>query len=182
MKTLIINGSPRKKGDTAFLLSELKKHIDHEVLEISAYYNNIKPCNDCRACTKQKGCIIDDDMRLIYADDFDNVVVASALHMSNLTPPLVGLASRFQVHYCAKKFLKDAFRPKEKKAALILVGGGDGGPADAIKLSQFIFKQLNAREFEKNMVFSLKTDKIPASEDKEAIKRVKEIALRLNGN
>ena len=142
MKTLIINGSPRKTGDTAFLLSEFKKHINHEIIEISAYYNNINPCNDCRFCMKKKGCNVNDDMQLIYADNFDNVIFASPLYMSNLTPPLIGLASRFQAYFCAKHFLNDEFQLRKKKAALILVGGGDGGPAEAIKLSQWIFKKL----------------------------------------
>ena len=180
MKTLIINGSPRKTGDTAFLLSELKKHINHEIIEVSAYYDNISPCIDCRACAKEKGCKIDDKMWLIYADNFDNVVIASPLYMSNLTPPLIGLASRFQAYYCAKWFLKDEFHLKRKKAALIIVGGGDGGPSEAIRLSQWIFKKLNADGFEKNMAFSLKTDDIPSKDDKEAIIKVKEIALYLN--
>ena len=181
MKTLIINGSPRKNGDTAFLLSKFKERINHDIIEISAYYNKIKPCEDCRACNKKKGCVIDDDMRLIYADDFDNVIIASPIYMSNLTPPLIGLASRFQAYYCAKRFLKDEFCLKDKKAALLLVGGGDGGPAEAIRLSHWIFKKLNAGGFEKNIVLSLKTDNVPASEDKEAVKKVKELALFFNG-
>jgi len=180
MKTLIINGSPRKTGDTAFLISEFKKHINHEIIEIFAYYDNIKPCIDCRVCAKEKGCKIYDDMQLIYADDFDNVVIASPLYISNLTPPLIGLASRFQAYYCAKRFLKDEFQLKKKKAALILVGGGDGNPAEAMKLSQWIFKKLNAYGFEKRIVFSLNTDEIPANKDKEAIKSLQEIALNLN--
>ena len=182
MKTLIINGSPRKNGDTVFLLSKLREHINHDIVEVSAYYNNIKPCDDCRACKKKKGCVIDDDMQVIYGDDFDNVIIASPLYMSNLTPPLIGLASRFQAYYCAKRFIKDEFHLKDKKAALLLVGGGDGGPAEAIKLSQWIFKKLNANGFEKNIVLSLKTDDISTSEDKEAIKKVKEIALYFNGD
>ena len=179
VKTLIINGSPRKDGDTAVLISEFKKKIAHETVEISAYRADIEPCNDCRACRNKKGCKIKDEMQLIYADDFDNVIIASPLYMSNLTSPLVGLASRLQAYYCAKRFLKDEFHLKEKKAALILVGGGDGGPAEAIRLSQWLFKKLNAYGFEKNMVFSLKTDEIPAREDTEAIKRVQEIAVNL---
>lgn len=180
MKTLILNGSPRKTGDTAFLLSELKRCLEHEVVKISAYYDNITPCVDCRACTREKGCKIQHDMKMIYTDDFDNVVIASPLYMSNLTPPLLGLASRFQAYYCAKRFLNDAFLLRKKKAALILAGGGDGGPAEAIRISQWIFKNLNAIGFEKNMVFTLKTDTIPARMDADAIKRVKEIASALN--
>jgi multimeric flavodoxin WrbA len=180
MKTLILNGSPRKKGDTAFLLSKLREYIDHEIIEISAYYNNIKPCIDCRACKKDKGCIIKDDMQVIYDDDFDNVIIASPLYISNLTPPLFGLASRFQAYFCAKHFLKDEFCIKEKKAALVLVGGGDGGPNPAMDLSKWIFKRLNATGFEKYIALSLKTDEIPASEDIEAIRKVQEIAVYFN--
>lgn len=65
MKTLIINGSPRKNGDTAFLLSKLKEYIKHEIVEVRAYYDNIAPCIDCRACTKEKGCKINDGMKLL---------------------------------------------------------------------------------------------------------------------
>lgn len=179
MKTLIINGSPRKAGDTAALVSELKKHINHEIIEISAYYNKISPCIDCRACTKEKGCKIDDDMQLIYADDFDNVVIASPIYISNLTPPIISLASRLQAYYCAKRFLKDEFRLKEKKAALILVGGGDGSITDTLRLSKWIFSMLNAVEYEKNTVLSLKTDNIPAGEDLDAVTAIRKIACKL---
>ena len=100
--------------------------------------------------------------------------------MSNLTPPLIGLASRFQAYYCAKRFLKKPFRLKKKKAALILVGGGDGSPAEAIKLSQWIFKNLNAGSYEKNIIFSLKTDTVPSSKDNDAIRKAKEVAYYFN--
>jgi multimeric flavodoxin WrbA len=123
LKTLIINGSPRKNGDTAALISEFKKHITGEVTEISAYYDKIKPCIDCRYCWKQKGCVIKDDMAKIYDDDFDTVVIASPVYMSTLPGPLVSLASRFQSHYAAKRFLKDKIDVKSKNAVLLLTGG-----------------------------------------------------------
>ena len=181
MKTLILNGSPRKNGDTAFLLSILKKHIDHEVIEISAYCDDISPCVDCRACQRKKGCVKNDKMRLIYADDFDNIVIASPVYMSNLTPPLLGIASRLQAYYSAKRFLKDEFVIKEKKAALILTGGGDWGPKVALDSSRFIFKSLNAAGYEEHTALSLKTDNIPASEDGAAISKGEEIAQYFNG-
>jgi multimeric flavodoxin WrbA len=181
MKTLILNGSPRKNGDTSFLLSILKEELNHEVAEISAYFDGIKPCVDCRACQKSKGCAIDDKMRLIYDDDFDNVVIASPIYISNLTPPLFDIASRFQAYYCAKRFLKDGFAPKKKKAAMILVGGGDGSALEAIRLSNWIFKNLNASGHEEHTAVSLKTDSIPAHKDAEAIEKVKAIARYFNG-
>ncbi len=180
MKTLIINGSPRSRGDTAFLLGELKKHLRGEIVEIRAYDGTIRPCVDCRACKAQKGCVINDDMALIYKGDFDNVVIASPLYMSNLTAPLMGIASRFQAFYCAKRFLKDEFIFSEKKAALILVGGGDGGPEKAIDLALWMFKKMNAWGFEAHTILSLKTDDIPACQDALAIEKTRDIAAYFN--
>ncbi len=180
MKTLILNGSPRKNGDTISLLKELKKKLIGEILEIDVYFSNIKPCIDCRACQKKKGCTINDDMHKVYSDDFDNVVIASPIYMSNLTAPLIGLASRFQAYYCAKRFLKNEIKIKKKKAALIIVGGGDGSPEDAKRLAKWMFKKMNAYGFEEHSVFSLHTDDVPINEDKEAIKGVHEIADYFN--
>jgi len=180
MKTLILNGSPRKNGDTVYFLSELKKLLVGEVIEIAAYYSNIAPCIDCRSCKKKKGCIVNDEMQTIYQDDFDNVMIASPLYMSNLTAPLIGLASRLQAYYCAKRFLEDEFILSKKKAALIIIGGGDGGPEEAIKLAKWMFKKMNAHGFKENTVLSLRTDDIPASKDVEAIKQLKEIARYFN--
>jgi multimeric flavodoxin WrbA len=58
MKTLIINGSPRRNGDTSGLIEKLKKQLSGEIDEVSAYYDKIAPCVDCRQCWKKKGCAI----------------------------------------------------------------------------------------------------------------------------
>ena len=182
MKTLIINGSPRKSGDTADLLAELKRGLQGEVLEISAYYDGISPCVDCRTCRTVRGCAIQDGMQMIYADDFENVVIASPIYISNLTGPLVSLAGRFQAYYSAARFLKDPFRPKRKKAALILVGGGDGTPDGAFGLAGWMFRKMNACGFEDHTVLSLHTDEISAREDAAALQMVREIAGYFNEN
>lgn len=75
-KTLIINGSPRLHGNTAALIAELKQHLQGPVTEISVFYSHISPCIDCRCCQETGRCAIHDDMDLIYADDFENVVLA----------------------------------------------------------------------------------------------------------
>ncbi len=180
MKTLIINGSPRKRGDTTELLTALKKQLAGEIVEISAYYDKVAPCNDCRYCWRKKGCVIKDDMTMIYKDDFDTVVIASPLYMSNLTGPLMCLASRFQAYYAARRFLKDAIDIKEKTGVLILVGGGDGGPEPAIHMAKWMFKHMKANLNEDNKVFSLNTDKLPAKEDHDALMKISEIATRIN--
>jgi len=181
MKTLIINGSPRKNGNTAFLINELKKHLKGEIIELSAYRANIKPCDDCRYCHKQTKCSKKDDMQIIYNDDFENVIIATPLYLSTFPGPLKNIADRMQVYSSSKRFLKVDMNLKQKKGALILVGGGCGHHNKAIDLATYMFKKLNT-EFhkDKDIVSSLKTDTISADKDNEALEKVKEIAISLN--
>jgi len=46
MKTLIINGSPRKNGDSMTLINEMRKYLEGEVKIINTYYDNISGCID----------------------------------------------------------------------------------------------------------------------------------------
>jgi multimeric flavodoxin WrbA len=179
MKTLIINGSPRKHGDTAALTDEFKKHIDGEVTEVWTFFNKITPCIDCRRCWKTKGCVIQDDMAVIYGDDYENVVLASPVYFSTITPPLMAVLSRFQAYYAAKTFLKSKIEMKPKQGMLILVGGGDGSADDAIRTSKWLFNYLNAEI--KHTVFSLKTNELFAANDTDALEKVRLAALALNG-
>jgi len=73
MKTLILNGSPRLRGGTAFLISALKKRLDGEIVEVLAYLDRIEPCKDCRYCWENPGCVIQDDMQKVYADDLTQI-------------------------------------------------------------------------------------------------------------
>lgn len=61
--------------------------------------------------------------------EFDNVVIASPIHYSQLTGPLLSLASRFQCYYAARKFRGSPVELKRKNGGLILVGGGNEIPA-----------------------------------------------------
>lgn len=180
MKTLIINASPRKKGNTAFLINELKKNLKGDIAEISAYYNGIAPCIACNYCRENAQCSISDKMDEIYADDFDNIVIASPVHMSNLSGPLISVSGRLQVYYNSKRFLNNKINPRYKDGVLILTGGGDGSADCAIAAAEVMFKMLNAAHPEQNNVFSLNTDNLPACKDTESIKKIKEIAERLN--
>lgn len=50
MKTLILNGSPRKNGDTASLIEKITEKIVGEYRIVDAYRCHISPCLDCRYC------------------------------------------------------------------------------------------------------------------------------------
>ena len=179
MNTLILNGSPRKNGDTSALLGELSRHLSGKIVTLSPYFDNIGPCTDCRFCWRSPGCAIHDDMDVIYdgANVFDNVVVASPVYFSDLTPPMLALCSRFQTYYAAKRFRASPVLPKPKRGAILLVGGGDGDIVNARDSARRILRYLNAECA--GEITSLSTDTLPASEDAAALARIRELAALL---
>ena len=67
MKVLIINGSPRKEGNTATALAEVAKQLAKEGVESEIVWIGNKPIRGCAACgqcaTKSLGrCVFDDDI------------------------------------------------------------------------------------------------------------------------
>jgi len=167
-KVLIINGSPHLNGDTAYILNEIKEKIDGEIEEINAYFDNIKPCIDCRYCWENEGCSIKDKMDIIYNDDYDTIIIASPIYMSNVTPPLFSIITRMNMLWCNKYFLNKVHNFKKKNGILVLTGGGNGGPEGAIKMAEKMFKYVNAKfDINKNYIYSLKTNDISAKDDEE---------------
>ena len=64
MKVVLINGSPRKNGNTAFTLEECVKEIKKEGLEAEIINLSGKEIKSCIACYKCKGtgkCVLKDE-------------------------------------------------------------------------------------------------------------------------
>ena len=182
-KMLILNGSPHSNGDTAYIIEKLKERINNkiEICELNAYKSNIKPCIDCRYCWKNEGCSINDDMKIIWDDDYDIIVVASPVYMYNVTPPLFSIITRLNMKWCNKYFLKKEYNSKTKKGILILTGGGSGKPDNAIDSAKIVFEILNAEfNINDNYIYSLNTNTIPAKDDKNLIKLIDKTIELLN--
>lgn len=179
MKTLIINGSPRPNGDTAALVAELKAHLKGEVVELSAFRSKIAPCVDCRRCWKTARCAVRDEMDIIYADDFDAVVLASPVYYMTLPGQVLSLMSRFQPQHAATFFLNKPLLLREKKAGLILTAGGKGNEDGAMHHIRVMFRMLNAHGWEEHTVKSVKTDFLPAARDAAALESVRALAAWL---
>ena len=180
-KTLIINGSPRPEGNTVHLIRALRQELDGEVLELSAFRAKIAPCVDCRRCWTTAQCAVRDEMDLIYADDFDSVVLASPVYFMTLPAPVLSLMSRFQPQHAAQFFLNQPIVLRPKKAGLILTAGGKGNEEGALHHVRGLFRMLNAGGFEDHIVCSPRTDTIPAEQDAKALQEVHGLAEWLNG-
>ncbi len=123
MKILILNGSPRKKGNTAALTEAFAKGATgagHEVTEVFVASKDIKACLACEYChTKGEGaCIQKDDMQEIYPllKETDMIVFASPIHYFGFSGQLQSALSRFYA----------PLNPQVKKYAMILSSGSPG--------------------------------------------------------
>ena len=176
MKTLIFNGSPRPKGDTAALLTALTAKLPGETEIVRAYDASISPCIDCRTCRTRPGCVLDDAMQAVYAkiEAADRIVIASPLYFSELTGRLLDVASRLQTYFSARYFRRTEPIAKPKKGAVILVGGGDGHPEPAYNTACSLLRHMHCTEIHPPVV-SHQTDCIPAANDTDALRGIESI-------
>jgi len=91
-KVLIMQSSPRKKGNSATLAEEIAAGAASKgavVESIFLHQMKIAPCQSCYVCQKKgsKGCAIDDDMQAIYPKliEADAWVIASPVYWFNMS-------------------------------------------------------------------------------------------------
>ena len=120
MNILILNGSPRKGGNTAALaeaFTEGALSAGHSVTQIQVGTMNIRGCLGCEACRKSGSgkCIQQDDMQSVYPaiSEADMIVIASPVYFWALTGQMQSAITRL---YCLGKLKTDKF-------ALILSSG-----------------------------------------------------------
>ena len=176
MKTLILNGSPRENGDTASLIRKFMRKMPGECKVVNAYRCDISPCVDCRYCRENPGCAISDGMQEVYdyIQECDNILIASPVYFSELTGKMLDLGSRLQTFYCAAAFRKETPIRKEKRGAVILVGGGDGRMDKAYETACVLLRHMHCIPVH-NLVCSHNTNEIPAVEDMNAISGIDSI-------
>ena len=181
MKTLILNGSPRKGGDTAALVQAVKARLQGEVEEIFAAESNVRPCTDCRYCRTHQGCAIQDGGAALLEKiaKSDRILIAAPVWFGTLPGELLSMLSRLQSQFSAEFFRHEGKLGAPKKGAILLAAGGAGSAEGAIQTATILLKQMNAAEIFPP-VCSLKTDQQPASEDKAALAGANTIAEYFN--
>ena len=102
MKVVAFNGSARKDGNTALLISRVfqvleAKGIETELVQLAG--EQIRGCNACRTCssTKNKRCAIEDDNVNAYIQkmmEADGIILGSPVYFSMMTPELKALIDR----------------------------------------------------------------------------------------
>lgn len=134
MLILGLQGSPRKRGNTEYLLSVFMDEVENagartRIIDVPRM--NIKPCRGCGYCEKNGFCIIkDDDMpALLYPSmrEADAVVVASPVFFYNVPSELKALIDRSQTLWARKYFFKLAEPGARSRRGFLLSQGATKG-------------------------------------------------------
>lgn len=99
MKVLMINGSPRKGGNTSIALAEMEqvfaKHgIETEVLQIGSM--EIRGCMACGYCYKNNRCAINDLVNevAVKLEECDGLVIGTPVYYAAMNGTLVSFLDR----------------------------------------------------------------------------------------
>lgn len=99
MKVLMINGSPRAKGNTAIALAEMEKIFVSEGVEVETVRvgsMDVRGCIACGTCAKRGKCVFDDVVNEL-APKFaacDGLVVASPVYYASANATLIAVLDR----------------------------------------------------------------------------------------
>ena len=99
MKVLMINGSPRKDGNTALALEEMKKAFEAEDIEVeivSIGTTAIRGCIACNTCAQKGSCVFDDPVNEAAKklEDADGLVVATPVYYASANGSLISFLDR----------------------------------------------------------------------------------------
>lgn len=128
-KIMILNGSPRKNGNTVGLIEAFTRgaaDAGNEVVQFDLQQMNIHPCLGCFGGGKnpESPCVQKDDMDKIYPfyKEADVVVLASPLYYWNISGQLKCAFDRlFAVAEC-----NSAYENPQKESVLLMAAEGNG--------------------------------------------------------
>jgi multimeric flavodoxin WrbA len=134
MKVLMLNGSPRKDGNTSVAFEEMEKIFHKEGIETEIIQVGNKPirgCIACNSCTKTGQCVFDDlvnEIALKFKES-DGLVIGSPVYYASANATLVALLTRL--------FYSSHFDKTMKVGASVVTARRSGTTATFDELNKF---------------------------------------------
>lgn len=99
MKVLMLNGSPRTKGNTFIALEEMKKVFEVEGVEaeiVQVGNKDVRGCIACRRCVELGKCVFDDVVNEMATkfEAADGLVIASPVYYASANATLIACLDR----------------------------------------------------------------------------------------
>ena len=176
MKVLLVNGSPKAKGNTAFALEQMaevftEQGIDAEIIHVGN--QEIRGCVGCGTCYKTGKCVIDDFVNEFAPkfEEADGIVLGSPVYYASANGTLVAFLDRL--------FYSSRFDKRMKVGASIAVARRGGCSATFDQLNKYftITGMPVASSHYWNMIHGAKPGE--AAQDAEGISTVRNLAKNM---
>lgn len=134
MKILLINGSPRKNGNTARALAEMEEVFTKNGLEcetVQVGNREIRGCIGCKSCRKNRKCVFDDIVNEVAQkfEQADGVVIGSPVYYASANGTLISFLDRL--------FYSASFDKTMKVGAAVAAGRRGGLTATFDQLNKY---------------------------------------------
>lgn len=189
MKIIGFIASPRKEGNTAWIVNKILQGAKEQGAETQSWYFSdldIKPCQSCYGCKKgDRGCIINDDMQKLYGaiEHADAIVFGSPIYMGQMSAQAKIFTDRLFARFSPRYSPRYSPHFKEENAAkkLILVfsqGNPDSGLFQSyIDYTKHMFQLLEFEVKQVPVVAGMRNE--PAQERKDLHTALKDIGSSL---
>ena len=134
MKILMLNASPRKNGNTALALSEVKKTLEGEGIEV-CYFDvgalAVRGCTACGFCRENARCAYDDIVNRLAPvfEECDGLVVGSPVYYASANATLIAILDRL--------FYSTRFDKRMKVGFCVTVARRGGASATFDELNKY---------------------------------------------
>lgn len=131
MKGLVLNFSPRKKGNSEYVANEIYKTLEQKFNSfVLLNINNLKisRCDNCQDyCYKYGKCKIKDDMQILYKhfEDDDIIFFITPVYFYHIPGYAKIMIDRCQPYWVKKYILKN-LNLQKRKSFLICIGATKG--------------------------------------------------------
>lgn len=134
MKVLLINGSPKTKGNTAFALEQMaevfaQQDVDAEIIHVA--HLPVRGCIACGSCYKTGKCAIEDIVNQVAPkfEEADGIVVGSPVYYASANATLIAFLDRL--------FYSTHFDKRMKVGAAVTVARRGGCSATFDELNKY---------------------------------------------
>ncbi|MDR1759094.1 MAG: flavodoxin family protein [Fibrobacter sp.] len=177
MKVLLINGSPRQNGNTAFALSEAVKVFEGNQIQTEMVQIGTKPvqgCINCRHCKQHGVCVFKDELYLEILEKIQNcdaLILGTPVYYAGANGSLCAVLDR--IFYSVSRFLE--FKPGA--AIAVCRRGGAGAAFDRLNKYFTITNMPVVPSTYWNIVYG----RLPgeAAQDKEGLQTVRNLARNM---
>ena len=177
MKVLLINGSPKEKGNTAFALEQMAEVFAEQGIETEMIHVGnllIRGCQGCGACYKIGHCVIDDIVNETAEklDAADGMVVGSPVYYASPNGTLLSFLDRL-FYSCSADL-----RMKVGASIVCARRGGTTAAMDVLNKYFTISEMPVASSTYWNIIHGAKPGQ--AAEDAEGIRTVRNLAKNMS--